>query len=725
MTKNKKTKVKGALLRPQKLQSEILRLFKRHQKKPFNAKQIIRKLKIDNSKDSVQSALMKLVEGNQLQTTSDYKFKLGYPARSSNKAFSTYEGKVDLTRTGAAYIIVPDLEHDIYVAAKHTKSAMHGDKVKVKAWLRHDRRKMEGEIEEILERARESFIGTIHLFPKHAIVTTDGMGTPLDIFVALENTKGSADGEKVTVKIINWERGPQRDPEGKVMVVLGEAGSHDIEMKAILINKGFDLIFSEEALAIAEKLPTAITEEEISLRRDMREVTTFTIDPDTAKDFDDALSIQFLDNGHCEIGVHIADVAHYVLPGTALDKEAFQRSTSVYLVDRVLPMLPERLSNELCSLRPHEDKLTFSAVFVFDKNDKVQSRWFGRTIIHSNHRFTYEEAQAVLESEGGPFESELKLLNRIALKLRQERFKQGSINFETQEVKFRLDDQGTPLEVYVKERKDSNMLIEDFMLLANREVATYIHKKGIDHEIPFVYRIHDEPDPDRVEEFARFAREFGFEMDISSKEEIARSYNRLVKASEKIPALKLLEPIAIRTMAKAAYSTENIGHYGLGFEYYSHFTSPIRRYSDILAHRILALNLGKGESYRVKKEALEEECRHISQQERKAMDAERESVKYKQVEFIEKHLGETFEGYVSGLSDYGIYVVLKANHCEGMVSYNTLPEPFELASSRLKITGLRSGQTLKMGDNIWVKIVDTDLNRRRIDMAWADVPEES
>lgn len=721
MTKKKKTKVKGAQLRPRKLQSEILRLFKKNPKKPFNAKQVIRKLKIANNKDSVQNALELLATSGKLLATPDYKFKLGRGGGGGSRRRSTdtyYEGRVDATRTGSGFIIVPDLEEDIFVPAKFMNTAMNGDKVKVRAWARPGRRKLEGEIETVLERSTESFIGTISLFPKHAIVTTDGIGNPFDIYVSLDNTNNASNGEKVTVKITKWDRGPRLDPEGEVSVVLGEAGTHDIEMKAILINKGFDLVFSKEAMEIAEALPATISEEEIALRRDMRGITTFTIDPDTAKDFDDALSIEFLEKGRYEIGVHIADVAHYLERGTALDKEAFQRSTSVYLVDRVLPMLPERLSNELCSLRPHEDKLTFSAVFTFDENDKIVDRWFGRTVTHSDHRFTYAEAQEGLDTGEGPYASELKKLNRLAHKLRKARFKEGSINFETNEVKFRLDEDGTPLEVFVKERKDSNMLIEDYMLLANREVASFIDRKAAGHEIPFVYRVHDEPDPDKVEEFARFAREFGFEMNVSSKTEIARSFNRLNKEAEKIPALKLLEPVAIRTMAKAAYSTDNIGHYGLGFDFYSHFTSPIRRYSDVLAHRILALNLTSEEAVRVKKDPLEEQCRHISLQERKAMEAERESVKYKQVEFIEKHIGETFLGQISGFSDFGIFVELKENYCEGMISFVNLPEPFDLASSRLKITGMHSGKELKMGDDIWVRIAATDLARRRIDMEW-------
>ncbi|MCB0639961.1 MAG: VacB/RNase II family 3'-5' exoribonuclease, partial [Lewinella sp.] len=461
-----------------------------------------------------------------------------------------------------------------------------------------------------------------------------------------------------------------------------------------------------------------ITEEEIAQRRDFREVTTFTIDPIDAKDFDDALSVRYLDDGHLEIGVHIADVSHYVKPDSQLDKEAYHRSTSVYLVDRVCPMLPERLSNELCSLRPNEDKLTFSAVFEFDKDFKVRRRWFGRAIIHSDRRFHYEEAQQILDQGKGDFYTELKQLNDIAKVLRKRRFRRGSIDFASEEVRFRLAEDGTPLEVYVKPSFETNKLIEEFMLLANREVATYISRKeSARHErLPFVYRVHDDPDPEKAEELARFARALGFEMDVSSGEAIAKSYNRLIRAAEKDPTLKMLAPLAIRTMAKAIYTTENIGHYGLGFAHYTHFTSPIRRYSDVLVHRILDKNLGKGQVHKANIRQLDEQCKHISAQEKKAAEAERESVKYKQVEFIEKHIGEVFPGKVNGLADFGVFVELNDSRCEGMIAFDRMDQPYEMGEGRLSIRGRRNGQLIRMGDEIKVRVIDTDIKRRRIEM---------
>ncbi|MEO1713468.1 MAG: VacB/RNase II family 3'-5' exoribonuclease, partial [Bacteroidota bacterium] len=516
-------------------------------------------------------------------------------------------GKVDMTKTGSAYIVSDQMEDDVFVTAKYLNAALHGDQVKVAVWRRRGRTKPEGEILEIVKRATEHFLGTIHISNKYAFVIPDRLNMPVDIYVDLENTKGARDQDKVIVRVEKWHDDKKRSPEGIITSVLGAVGSSDIEMKGILINNGFNLEFPEEVIAEAEKFPIEIEASEVERRRDMRKVTTFTIDPNDAKDFDDALSIEYLENGHCEIGVHIADVSHYVKPESQLDKEALSRSTSVYLVDRVLPMLPERLSNGLCSLRPHEDKYTFSAVFEFDKDDKVVNRWFGKTLTHSDHRFTYGGAQKVLDGEDGPFSAELKVMNRIAHKLRKKRFRDGAINFETEEVRFRLDEDGVPIEVYLKERKDAHMLIEDFMLLANREVAGYITEKGKENEIPFVYRIHDEPDPDRVAELVSFAKEMGVEINVGSPLEIAKSFNRLTKQAQEDPALKLLGPVAIRTMAKAVYSSDNIGHYGLGFEHYSHFTSPIRRYSDVLAHRILEKNL-EGNTFRTNKAKLNKDA---------------------------------------------------------------------------------------------------------------------
>ncbi|MCB0704368.1 MAG: ribonuclease R [Saprospiraceae bacterium] len=712
MTKRKKKREKK--FSSSQLQTEILEIFKSDPKKRLNPRQIGKKLPTDNNKDSIQYAIDKLVEKGKLLALEDFKYKLKSRA-VAGKPLETYEGYVDMTRSGAAFIVCEGIENDVFVSARHLNTALNGDRVKVGVWRNPKRGRPEGEVLEVLRRSVDHFLGTIHLSTNYGFVTPDRLNSPFDIFVAPKNAKGAADGDKVVVRIVNWVSTKSRNPEGVVTTVLGKEGGSDIEMKAILINNGFNLEFSEAAIAESELLNDQLSEEEVARRRDMRQVPTCTIDPVDAKDFDDAISFQYLENGNLEIGVHIADVSHYVLPDTALDKEALERSTSVYLVDRVLPMLPEKISNELCSLRPNEDKATFSAVFEFDQSDRIVSRWFGKTLIHSDRRFTYEEAQEGIVSGAGDFAEELQKLNSLAKILRKDRFKKGSIDFDSEEVRFRLDEDGVPIEVYVKDRFDAHMLVEDFMLLANKEVATFIHKKGEGHEIPFVYRIHDEPDPDKVAELARFAKELGFEMDISTPEAIGRSYNRMTKAAQDDPGLALLQPLAIRTMAKAAYSSDNIGHYGLGFEFYTHFTSPIRRYSDVLVHRILEKNLD-GKTYRMKKSDLEEKCQHISSQERRAMSAERESIKYKQAEYMEKHVGDVFEGRVSGMIDFGFFVELTDSKCEGMVGFDSMDESYEIADSRLFATGKRTKKVIKMGDIIRVKIEEVDLARRRIEM---------
>ncbi|MEM9259231.1 MAG: VacB/RNase II family 3'-5' exoribonuclease, partial [Bacteroidota bacterium] len=551
-------------------------------------------------------------------------------------------------------------------------------------------------------------------------------GQKLAIAVHRAESLGAETREKVVVRIDDWKPNRFGQLSGTITAVLGEEGSSEIEMQSILINNGFQITFPEAVIRESEALPAKISPQEINIRRDMREVTTFTIDPLTAKDFDDALSLQVLESGQLEVGIHIADVSHYVRPGSALDKEAAERTTSVYLVDRVCPMLPERISNELCSLRPHEDKLTFSAVFTLDpKTYQIRKRWFGRTVTHSDRRFTYEEAQEVLDTRKGDFKEELFLLDKIAKNYRKKRFKNGAIDFATTEVKFKLDDDGTPLEVYIKERIDTNMLIEEFMLLANREVATFMVKKAerLKDLIPFVFRVHDEPDVDKVEELARFAEALGYEMDVSTPQNIAKSYTKLLAKAAEDPMVKMLSPIAIRTMAKAIYTIENIGHYGLGFENYTHFTSPIRRYADVLVHRILDANLDKGSLYKANPMKLEEVCKHISNQERKATTAERESIKYKQTEFMLDNVGEEFDGVINGLADFGVFVELKENFVEGMISYDDMDEPYDISAGKLYITGRRSGKKLKMGDSLRVRIEDVDLERRRIDMALVEVLE--
>ncbi len=716
MTKRRKSPKakKDNKLTTGQLQQEVLKLFRRNPKKRFNPKQVIQHLKVDNNKDSVQHALEALVESRLLVPLEDYKYKLRADTPSGAKV-GEYEGYIDMTRTGSAYVTCGKLDEDVHVAARFMNGALHGDRVRLNVWKPRGRTRPEGEVLEVLERASTHFVGTLWNHHRYAVVSPE-MKVPLDIYVELNNTKGAKDGDKVVVKITKYDTGRFTTMEGVVTAVLGQAGSHDIEMQAILINNGFDLEFSDEALQEAAAIPEHIDPAEFARRLDIREATTFTIDPFNAKDFDDALSIRYLDDGLCEVGVHIADVTHYLQAGGALDKDAYRRSTSVYLVDRVLPMLPEKLSNELCSLRPNEDKLTFSAIFTFDKSHKIVRRWFGKTVIHSDRRFTYEEVQDILENGKGDFAKELKQLDKIAARLRKERFKKGAINFETPEVQFRLAPDGTPIEAFVKERKEAHMLIEDFMLLANKEVATFIHEKGKDVEIPFVFRVHDEPDPDKLEEFALFAREFGFQMDIGSPAAVSRSFNRLVEAAHAEPALKLLEQPAIRTMAKAEYSTENIGHYGLAFPYYAHFTSPIRRYSDVLAHRLLERNLAPDAFFREKKDKLEEQCKHISMQERKAMEAERESVRYKQTEYMEKHLGQEFDGIISGMSERGIFVTLPDTLCEGMVSFDSMGEPFRTLNSKLRVKGAYSGRQLKTGDVVRVRVIRTDLSRRVIDM---------
>ncbi len=711
--RRKKQKSKNQKLSSLQLQSEILQIFKDNPRKRYNPRQISKKLGMDNNKDSVLHALSKMTEAGQLQTLEDFKFKLRRAAAAGPRRL--YEGIVDMTRTGTAYIECKGEEDDIFVSAANLGTALHGDLVQVAGWRPRGRRRPEGEVIKVLERATEQFVGTLHYAGELPVVLPVGDHIPMEIQLSEQELQGAGEGEKVVVRITRWHKHPGQRPEGRITSVLGKAGS-DLDMKVILINNGFDLHFPPEVLAESESFAAHIPLPEIHRRLDLRQVTTFTIDPVDAKDFDDALSIRKLPNGNTEIGVHIADVTHYVQSGTALDREAYHRSTSVYLVDRVLPMLPERLSNDLCSLRPNEDKLTFSALFEFDPSDNLLRTWFGKTVIHSDQRFTYEEAEARLVSGKGSFARELKQLNRTARKLREMRFKQGSIDFDVEEVRFRLDEEGVPVEVYVKERLQAHQLIEDLMLLANREVARYIHKKGTgEMEVPFVYRVHDFPDPEKVREFALFAKTMGIQLKTGTPAEIAASFNRLVTEAATNESVKLLLPIAIRTMAKAAYSTENIGHYGLGFEHYTHFTSPIRRYADVLVHRILEQNL-ENDTWRTDGVRLHDQCRHISLQERKAMQAERESIRYKQVEYIKRHIGDTFVGLVSGIIERGFFVELTDNKCEGMVPFHSLPEAYLIEDSRLVARGMRSGRVLKIGELVRVRILSADLERRQIEM---------
>lgn len=715
----KRSKTKNKKLSPQQLKFNILSLFKRNPKNRYTAKQIVRKLKILNSKDSVQHALNTMNKEGDVVFVKAGIFRL-------NKAQSTkrenekshgkgpiYEGKADIIKSGAAYVIVKDLEDDIYVAPRYTLNAFNGDRVKVQQVL-NNRRKPEGRIIEIVERANAKVVGRVWKHDNYAVVHTSYKTAIAEVYVKLKDLGSAVDKDYVQVEITDWSGSQNKGIWGKVERVLEEYNPSEIAMNTILVNSGFDAAFPKEVMEECALIPDAISSEEITSRRDFRETLTFTIDPDTAKDFDDAISYYETENGEIEIGVHIADVTHYLREDSALDKEALERSTSVYLVDRVIPMLPEKLSNNLCSLVPNQDRLVFSAVFTFDKDYKITDRWFGKGVIYSDRRFTYEEAQKILEDKGGQFATELQKTNDIAHHLRKLKFKNGALSFESDEVKFKLDEQGKPIGIYVKERKDAHMLIEDFMLLANKEVAKYIHKKAKGNEIPFVYRIHDEPDPERLADFALFARELGFQMDVSTPKQIAKSFKRLSAKAKENDQFKMLEPLGIRTMAKAEYSTENIGHYGLAFEFYSHFTSPIRRYADVLVHRLLYKNLE--ETFRTNKTKLQARCEHISQQERKATKAERESIKFKQVEFLQDKIGQVFKGQISGMIDRGIFVELVESKAEGLISFDKFNEGFSVSDSRLKATGNRSGKVLKMGDYVDVKVLETNLEIMQIEL---------
>ncbi len=725
-----KKKTKGTKLSARDLQRALLTEFKNNARKQFNPKQIIRATGVKNSKDSVQAAIDELIRTGKVKANGDFRYQYAKTdgGKGGRRGDSQYiEGIVDMTRSGAAYVVTDGEAPDIFVPGSRLSNAQDGDKVKVRFWTPSGRRKPEGEVSEVLARSVKAFVGTLRIHDKYAEVVVDQPGDKtLAVAVHRSELISAENLDKVVVRIESWEPNRFGQISGKITAVLGEPGSSDIEMKSILINNGFDIVFPDSVVAESEALSDKITPQEINIRRDMREVTTFTIDPLTAKDFDDALSFEILENEDIQIGIHIADVSHYVKPGSALDQEARSRSTSVYLVDRVCPMLPERISNELCSLRPNEDKLTFSAVFDFDpKTFRIKERWFGRTVTHSDRRFTYEEAQEVLNTGKGDFVDELDLMDRISAKLRDRRFKEGSIDFNSNEVKFRLDETGKPLSVYVKERIDTNMLIEDFMLLANREVAAFIEEKKarLKQNIPFVYRIHDEPDMDKVEQLAKFALAIGYEMDLSTPKTVTASYNKLLAKADTDPMVKMLAPIAIRTMSKAIYTTENIGHYGLGFDNYSHFTSPIRRYADVLVHRLLDKNLAPGSVYKANAEELEQTCKHISAQERKAVTAERESIKYKQTEFMLDHVGDEYDGVINGLADFGVFIELSENYVEGMVAFDKMDETYDLAPSKLYITGRRSGKKLKMGDRVRVKVEDVDLDRRRVDLSMVKVIE--
>lgn len=640
--------------------------------------------------------------------------QLGNGQYASNQKLTEEVGIVDHVSSRFAYIRVNEDTPDVYIKARDLGSAVDGDTVKIYIYPSRHGEHPEGKVVEVLKRNRTRFVGKLELSKHYAFVLPDFRKIHQDFFIYPEHTKGGKSGDKVVIEVTAWAEG-DKSPEAKVIEILGRAGENDAEIHSIMAEFGLPFRFPEKVEKDAANIAEGITHEEIKKRRDFREITTFTIDPEDAKDFDDALSLRRLDNGNYEVGVHIADVTHYVTPLSILEEEAFDRATSVYLVDRTIPMLPERLSNQLCSLRPNEDKLTFSAVFELDDRAQIINEWFGRTIIHSIRRFTYEEAQEVIETGKGDMAGELHILNTLALKLRKERFKKGAVNFETTEVKFKLDENGKPLAVVPKIRKDAHKLIEDFMLLANKQVATYVYnmKKGQDRNT-FVYRIHDLPDPEKVKDFALFARQFGHKLEVEDSA-ISKSLNRLMDEIEGRPEQNVLQQLAVRAMAKAKYSTDTKGHFGLAFAHYAHFTSPIRRYPDMMVHRLLQHYLDGGKS--VNKGEYESKCEHASDREKRASEAERASIKYKQVEFMSFAADKVYNGLISGVTEWGIYVEIIETKCEGMVRLADMQDDFyDFDEKNHRILGRRNGNSYTLGDEVRVRVKKTDIDRRLIDL---------